>query len=99
MELGALSFALVEDLSALMRYVASVNALKHQMVDEVMSIRKQLDDQENANGDYVRGVHDAYVSLVQALDAVTQPTDPNSQPPRKDDTAEPAGSSEPQPVS
>lgn len=76
MELGVISVALVEDMASMLGFISSVDQLKNQMIHEVMNMQTQLQSQDqNSDLIYLRGVHDAYVSLIQAIDSLSSTED------------------------
>lgn len=89
MELGTLSLALVEDIAAMANFISSVESIKNQLVHEIISIRESIqkaqgETQPEINVDYYHGIHDGYVSLVQAIESltvsqVTESGDPQNQ--------------------
>lgn len=77
MELGVISVALVEDMASMLGFISSVDQLKNQMIHEVMNMQTQLQSQDQTSDlVYLRGVHDAYVSLIQAIDSLSSTEDP-----------------------
>lgn len=76
MQLGAFSAALVEDLASMMRFISAVDVIKTQIINEIYALRPGLEAASSSpeaaqQALYHRGVHDAYVSVVQSIEALT----------------------------